>query len=51
MSTAHLASLGGQEMDREVFIQGLSHWTQENRRPGQWPAGYAKCAWNHECLN
>lgn len=51
MSTAHLASLGGQEMDREAFIQGLSHWTQENRRPGQWPAGYAKCAWNHECLN
>ena len=51
MSTTHLASLGAREMDRAAFIRGLSHWTEENCRPGQWPAGHAEHAWKPECLN
>lgn len=36
METAHLASLGARPIPRQTFVEGLTHWTQENFCPGAW---------------
>ncbi|GAB2883351.1 leucyl/phenylalanyl-tRNA--protein transferase [Uliginosibacterium flavum] len=45
MSTAHLASLGGQEMPRQEFVTGLKEWTQD-AVAGKWPADFARANWS-----
>jgi leucyl/phenylalanyl-tRNA--protein transferase len=42
MTTDHLRSLGGRELPRDEFVNGLATWTQENVRPGRW---------TDECMN
>ncbi|MBL8484898.1 MAG: leucyl/phenylalanyl-tRNA--protein transferase [Rhodocyclaceae bacterium] len=42
MTTAHLASLGGREIDRAQFVRGLATWTQEGAPAGLWPMADAK---------
>ena len=36
MTTQHLSSLGGRELMRSDFLDGLARWTQEDGRPGKW---------------
>lgn len=46
MSTPHLASLGGREIPRAEFVQGLARWTGERVAPGRWEAGFADRDWS-----
>lgn len=42
MKTAHLASLGAQEISRQQFIHHLNQWTGETTPPHPWPAEGAR---------
>lgn len=46
MTTAHLASLGGQEIPRAVFVKMLETLTREEMPPARWPQNGAQAPWN-----
>ncbi len=45
MTTAHLASLGGQEIPRAVFVKMLESLTREELPPARWPQNGAQAPW------
>ena len=45
MTTRHLASLGGREIPREVFVKMLDTLTREGPPPARWPQNGAQATW------
>lgn len=45
MTTPHLASLGGREIPRDVFIAALERWTEVDARPQRWPVDALRRDW------
>lgn len=46
MTTAHLLSMGGQEIGRGEFSAGLADWTHGGPPPGKWAASGADFDWD-----
>ena len=45
MTTAHLASLGGREISRALFVNMLDTVTRDGMPPGRWPINGAQAPW------